>query len=206
VAQAIVEGDPESGGAQLQIRARRFDSQTPTTRLLTLRQQAEETLPELLGRGAAVLDHEIQEAWKQQNLVRPGSEATITISVPVRRLDDWLEVRRRLAEVGPIQQTSVTALSTNRALIEVSFVGDENQLDVALAQNDLDLSLGPSGWELRLAGAPAGRPVGEPSGTMPMESGASDSGGAAATGDMPAEQMSPGQLPQGQTGPAASAP
>jgi hypothetical protein len=63
----------------------------------------------------------------------------------------------------------VTLLSRKRTELDLTFVGDEQQLILALAQSDLDLALNPvSGWQIRVTTAPGptiepGTPVPPPS-------------------------------------------
>ena len=72
--------------------------------------------------------------------------------MPLRGLDDWLKVRRRLDGVAAIQQTGLTTLARDEAQLEITFVGDEQRLTRTLAQRDLFLSLRQdSNWELTLA-------------------------------------------------------
>jgi Uncharacterized protein conserved in bacteria (DUF2066) len=156
VTQAVLSGDAESGLATLQVGSSRIGTQQLQTMLASYTQKLGETLEELLTRAANAVDADVQEAWKQRNLLRPGSERRIVVSVPIAGLADWLEVKRRLGGVAAVQKSEVTLISRTRTEVDLTFVGDEQQLVLALAQRDLSLTLNPvSGWQIRLSEARA---------------------------------------------------
>ena len=153
ITQAVLLGDPESGGASLQVGSARLGRHAQQTIIDNYVQEPAETLQDLLARAAAAVDAAVQESWKQSNLLRPGSQRSITVTVPVARLADWLEVKRRLKDVAAVRRTAVTALSRSKTEVAITFVGDEEQLVLAMAQSDLNLALYPGiGWELQLIG------------------------------------------------------
>ncbi len=153
ITQAVLLGDPESGGASLQVGSARLGRHAQQTIIDNYVQNPAETLQDLFARVAAAVDAAVQESWKQSNLLRPGSQRSITVTVPVARLADWLEVKRRLKDVAAVRRTAVTALSRSKTEVAITFVGDEEQLVLAMAQSDLNLALYPGiGWELQLIG------------------------------------------------------
>lgn len=155
VTQAVVNGDPETGLAAVQVGSSRLGTQQLQTLLASYAQEPGETLAELLARAAAAVDGDVQESWKQRNLLRPGAQRRIVVSVPIATLADWLEVKRRLGGVAAVQKSEVTMLSRKRTELDLTFVGDEQQLVLALAQSDLDLTLNPvSGWQIRISAEP----------------------------------------------------
>ena len=168
VTQAVLNGDAESGFATLQVGSSRIGTQQLQTMLASYVQEPGETLAELLTRAANGVDADVQEAWKQRNLLRPGSQRRIVVSVPIAGLDDWLEVKRRLGEVAAVQKSEITLMSRKRTEVDLTYVGDEQQLILALAQRDLSLTLNPvSGWQVRLSDAPAATAA--PDATAPSE-------------------------------------
>lgn len=169
VTQAVLLGDPEAGQATVQVGTSRLGRQQHATIIENYAQEPEESVPDLFARAAEAVAAEVQERWKQQNLLHPGAQHRISVRVPVGGLADWLAIKSRLAGVAGVQESEVTMLSRAEARVEITFVGDEDQLTVAMAQNDLSLTFEPvGGWRLRLAGAEAapepapGRPGLEP--------------------------------------------
>lgn len=102
---------------------------------------------------AAVTDP-IERDWKAQNLVGGGGEQTITVSVPLTSLKDWTEIRRRLQSVSSLRSMSVRSLSRGQASVDITYAGDQRQLQFALAQRELELAPEASGlgWVLQRRG------------------------------------------------------
>lgn len=121
-----------------------------------LKAEANESDGDLLARGVAAVVADVSEAWKKLTLVRSGEAATITVKVPVTSLKDWLVVRDRLEGVPAIQKSRLIALTRDGARVEIHYVGDASQLQLALAQRDLALARGDPDWTLSAKGA-AGR-------------------------------------------------
>ena len=172
VTQAVLSGDTETGLATLQVGSSRIGTQQLQTLVASYAQEPGETLAGLLTRAANAVDADVQEAWKQRNLLRPGSQRRIVVSVPIAGLADWLEVKRRLGGVAAVQKNEVTLISRKRTEVDLTFVGDEQQLILALAQRDLSLTLNPvSGWQIRLseAVAAAAAPAPAPTESAPSE-------------------------------------
>ncbi|RMD64451.1 MAG: DUF2066 domain-containing protein [Alphaproteobacteria bacterium] len=153
--QAILSVSPGATAATLQVGTSRIGRQASATVVETFTQQPGENIDGLLARAAEAIAEDVQESWKQRNLLRPGEARRIQISVPVRGLTDWLEIRRRLADVAGVERSIVTLMSRAATEISVTFVGDERQLAVAMAQNDLELAYDETlGWRLWIRGAP----------------------------------------------------
>jgi hypothetical protein len=153
VTEATLSGDPETGNAALQVLTRRYrDGMNSTTVRDNLVQVTGEPYEAFLVRAADRIDGAVQETWKQLNVLQFGNQRSILVFVPLGGLDDWLKVRRRLAGVAAVQQTTLTTLTRGEAQLEITFVGDEQRLTRGLAQRDLFLSLrADSNWELTLA-------------------------------------------------------
>jgi hypothetical protein len=168
VTQAFLIGDADTGLATLQVGSSRIGTQQLQTMLASYAQVPGETLAELLTRAANGVDADVQEAWKQRNLLRPGSQRRIVVSSPITGLADWLEVKRRLGGVAAVQKSEITLMSRKRTEVDLTYVGDEQQLILAMAQRDLSLTLNPvSGWQVRLSEAP--EPTIVPSTPAPLE-------------------------------------
>ncbi len=97
----------------------------------------------------------IEQDWKARNLVGGGGEETITVAVPLASLRDWIEIRRRLQSVSSLRRMSVRSLGRGEAMVDLTYAGDQRQLQFALAQRDLALAPEPvgGGWILRRGGA-----------------------------------------------------
>jgi len=80
---------------------------------------------------------QIDEHWKQRNLLGTGQEARLIAEVPFENLREWREVRGRLQRVAAIRETELLALGRNRRRLGLSYLGGIEQLTLAMAQQDL---------------------------------------------------------------------
>jgi len=106
----------------------------------------------LLQRAADSVATQIEERWKQDNLLRAGgSEQALEADVPFGSLREWVEIRNRLGRVAQIRRTDLRAVSKRDAHVVLHYVGDEAQLSQALVQLDLRLETQGEARILRLA-------------------------------------------------------
>ncbi len=129
----------------------------------------------LMQRAALEVTRGIEERWKSEQLLQFGHEATLTVSVNFDDVTQWVAIRRRLADLAIIRRSDLMTLTRHEAVLNLVYIGDDNQLRVALAQRDLQL-LPPSPdaavpgsesavWQLKLATSPA--PVNPPANPPP---------------------------------------
>ncbi|MFQ5466632.1 MAG: hypothetical protein ACE5DS_00705, partial [Kiloniellaceae bacterium] len=137
----------------LQISATRIGREVEETTVDTFAQQPDESQDALFARAAAAVATDIQERWKRRNLLHPGDERTIRVLVDLGSLADWLDIKRRLGAVAGVKRSMVTRMSRAEASVDIRFVGDEQQLSLAMAQSDLDLLFDEAaGWRMRARG------------------------------------------------------
>jgi len=111
----------------------------------------------------------IEDAWKQDNLIRPGFETLVTATVPLDSLQRWLTVRESLDSLSIVARYEVVQLMRREALVDVWINGDAEQFRVALAQRDLELLPGAGDYMLKQRGQPMPEPavVTDPAGAGP---------------------------------------
>ncbi len=114
-----------------------------------------ESVEAMLKRAATEIAVQIEDNWKRENLLRFDRQDSLTVSVPLERLEDWLKVRERLGNIPFIRQSELIYLSRTEAKVRLRYIGDTSQLRLALAQSDLSLSQGPTSWVLRSSGGGA---------------------------------------------------
>ncbi|HXY98711.1 MAG TPA: DUF2066 domain-containing protein [Stellaceae bacterium] len=113
---------------------------------------------ELMGRAAADVVAQVEEAWKSANILDTRASGTLTVQVPTGTLRDWLAVRDRLNGIPAVRSSRLLSLDRNEARVEIRYVGDPDQLRLALAQRDLELSGGDPDWVLQRRGASTAPP------------------------------------------------
>ncbi len=108
---------------------------------------------DLLARAVAGTVAQVNDAWKQANMLDYSQTATLTVTVPADDLGSWLAVRQRLAATTAVQSSQLLSLDRHGARVELHYVGSPDQLRVGLAQNNLNLSGSDPDWVLQRGGA-----------------------------------------------------
>jgi hypothetical protein len=96
----------------------------------------------------------VQNSWKQENLVDPNQRAQVKVHVPFSSLQQWVDVKRHLAQVSLIKSVNLTNLSRTGADIELTYLGDEVQFVRALNQANLMITNSGEGLQPRTLAAP----------------------------------------------------
>jgi Uncharacterized protein conserved in bacteria (DUF2066) len=84
---------------------------------------------------------------------RSDQPATLSASVPINSLGEWVQVRDRLASVAAVRKVELLSLSRQEAKIQIRYVGSADQLKSSLAEVDLGLGGGDPVWRLQISGA-----------------------------------------------------
>lgn len=142
VAEAQPSVDAASGEAQLALSARRYGPGGPAGEMQDKLSAAggAAALPGLYAEAAQRVSDFLQAEWKQENLVTSTVEQHLDVVAPLASLEEWIELRRRLADVSVVRQADLLALSRREARLDLVFIGDRGQLARALAQRNLVLN------------------------------------------------------------------
>lgn len=142
---ARLTGDPEGGEAGLSIELRRIGpGRDGGMEMESLRQREGEPAERFYRRAVESVNARIQEEWKGENQLRFDSRDQLLVRVPLRGLEDWVQVRRRLDATPSILEVEILHLSRQRAVLGLAYVGEESQLGRRLAQHGLGLENEPS--------------------------------------------------------------
>lgn len=105
-----------------------------------------QTWADLFSMAAVRAWEEVEDEWKQENMLQFGISGQITALVPLTKLEDWLAVRQRINQVPLIDRFELQAITQDRAQVTLYFVGDETQLSLAMAQLDLAIDQQDGAW------------------------------------------------------------
>jgi hypothetical protein len=78
-----------------------------------------------------------------------GAPATLTATVPISGLAEWVAVRDRLAAVPTVRRIDLLSLNRQQARIAIIYSGTPEQLKSSLADADLDLGGEGPTWRVR---------------------------------------------------------
>ncbi|MFA7429884.1 MAG: DUF2066 domain-containing protein [Rhodospirillaceae bacterium] len=163
---AVARLQPGAGGAPAQVRVDATQSGISDGGAFTVTQplpadaaSPDDALTQALALAVRGLARQVDEAWKVRAVGYSGATTQLTAVVPLDgRLEDWLEVRRRLAAAPAIRETRLQALTKDRAQITILYGGDPNGLAESLGRQGLGLTDEGGYWMLRTQ-APGQPPV-----------------------------------------------
>lgn len=111
-----------------------------------------ETPDGLLARAVRDIDRGIDTVFKQPNLLQFDRSASLSTLVPLTGMDEWLTVRERLGRVSQVRRWELVSLSKAEAALVLHTVGEQEQLNAALANAGLRLEFSDGFWIMRPVG------------------------------------------------------
>jgi len=156
VATARVGTDPESGVPEVRLDARRVGEIERTGEPLTLRAAPEQSQEDLLEEAVRRLQASLDERWKSRNLLRFDQAGLMVVDVPINRLEEWVRIRRGLANLSEVSQVEIEAFAREKVRAQIRFIGDEARLEDGLRRLGLTVSREGETWQLRPTGGSPG--------------------------------------------------
>lgn len=149
VAQAILILD--RGRPDLEVYVTRYGTaQVEQTVVKSFASAKGESVEQLLSRAAAELTSQIEDNWKRDNLLQFGRRAVVAVKIKIGGLQDWLNIRQRLAGVAVIRRIDLVILSVDEVRVNLHYLGEQEQLSLALKQADLSIVRDGDGWVLQM--------------------------------------------------------
>ncbi len=109
-----------------------------------------EAVEAVLRRAAARVADEIEDRWKADNLLQFERSEIVAVVLSIKSLGDWVKARSRLGRVAVVDRVDLVLLSRDEARLNIRYLGDIDQLALALAQADLSLREEEGNWILEL--------------------------------------------------------
>ena len=114
-----------------------------------------ESQDEFMKRAVTAIAGNIEGGWKKDASGQYDQQGSLTATVPISSLDDWLRLRDRLVSASTIRKVDLMSLSRQEATIEIQYLGNTDQLKASLAGLNIDLVRGEPTWRLTRSGSPA---------------------------------------------------
>jgi len=134
--------DPKTGVLELTVTTRfhgpGWKSAPPLEAVLPGDADATEAI--LVAEAVSVVMSQAEEEWKRRNLLRFDQQQVLSILVPLSGMEHWVKVRRTLADIAAVRHASISQITLDEADVDLAFVGNMDQLQVALAQEEFSLS------------------------------------------------------------------
>ena len=112
--------------------------------------QQGEGIDALLNRAAVEIRARIEDQWKADNLLEFERADVVAVTLPITGLKHWVDAKRRLARVAVIENTELVLLSRNEVRLNIHYIGEAEQLKLALAQADMVLTKDEGNWIVKL--------------------------------------------------------
>lgn len=144
---AMVTGAPDAGSRSLKVTSARYPATGNAQPLpdKTFPLGAPEGDAAVFNDAAAAVAQDVDAVWRRGNAVSTKAVAIITVRVPTVTLDDWVAMRRRLADVPQAEQVQVLAVGRDYATVAISYPGGPDDLTAALGKRGLALRNDGSG-------------------------------------------------------------
>ncbi len=114
-----------------------------------------ESADALMARAIGDTMQQVEQAWKNASTPDAKAGGVLLARVPAASLQDWVAVRDRLSGVPVVRGSRLVSLDRQGARIELHYIGDPQQLRLALGQRDLELSGNDPDWVLQRRAAEA---------------------------------------------------
>ena len=152
VVDAEQTGASPEGGPSVAVTVRRFQGQSVRVGGGAYGGAMSDSLETVLALAALTTRGQLEDEWKEANLLRFDRESSLAIDIPLSGLADWLDIRDRLAGIAQIRRLEITAMSSRFARAVLHYIGEDQQLVGALARNDLRLDREADFWLLHRRG------------------------------------------------------
>lgn len=92
---------------------------------------------------------EIEDRWKQTEVIQFNIASKLVVMVPVNSLSDWICVRKQLDNIKLINRHELQAMKRDRVQVKLSFSGSIGRLISTLAKHDFTLEHADGYWILQ---------------------------------------------------------
>ena len=152
IVDAVETGLSPEGGPSVAVTVRRLQGESVRVSGGAYGGSMSDSLEMVLTMAALTTRGQLEDEWKEANLLRFDRESSLAIDIPLKGVSDWLDIRDRLAGIALIRKLDITALSLRFARAVMHYIGEDQQLVGALARKDLHLIREADVWLLHRRG------------------------------------------------------
>lgn len=148
-ASSVLVASAGKGAGGLQVNMTQIKADGRAQRSSSFAPAATEDDLALANRAAGSIADSLQEDWKRTTSVDYGQQSSLSVTVVITNLGDWVGIKKQLEATRLIQVVAVEEMNLNTARLRLDYVGKVDQLQTALAQANLFLVADASGsWTL----------------------------------------------------------
>lgn len=152
IVDAVENGISRDGGPSVEVTVRRFQGQGVRVGGGIYSGTLSETLDSVLAAAAFTTRRQLEDEWKEANLLRFDRESSLAIDIPLTGVSDWRDIRDKLGGIAMIRKLEITSISIRFARAVLHYIGEDQQLVGALARSDLRLVREADFWLLNRIG------------------------------------------------------
>ena len=89
---------------------------------------------------------ELNETWKQKNLLQFDKTGVVGVSLSIKNLEDWVTASRRISRVPVVEKLEVVLFSKHLIRLKIQFIGHISKLKSALMLEDIKLIEKEGNW------------------------------------------------------------
>lgn len=96
------------------------------------------------------LKKEINQIWKNQNLIDINTPSFINLTLEINKRKDLLRLKSILEQIDVIENSSVLLLNKDYAKIKVKYLGKVSKIKAKLIEQNIDIKIVNNEWKLSL--------------------------------------------------------
>jgi hypothetical protein len=109
-----------------------------------------ESVKAFFERSVSEINARIEDQWKLDNLLEFERVGVVAVTLPVNDLTEWVDAKRRLKNVAVIENSELVLISRTEVRLNIHFIGDTQQLKLALDQVGIILKEQDGSWIMLL--------------------------------------------------------
>ena len=105
----------------------------------------------MIGASVKRVYRELNETWKRSHLLQFDKTGVLGVSLPIKNLEDWVTVNRRISRIPVVEKIQVVLFSKHLIRLKMQFIGHISKLKSALILEDIErLPKKYQGWLLKV--------------------------------------------------------
>ena len=91
----------------------------------------------------------IEDRWRNKNVLQYNVTGKIMVNVQLTSLKKWHVLEKKIGGVPLVEKINLSSITKNIAEISIDFLGNQEQLIIALSENDIELFQQKNSWYLK---------------------------------------------------------
>ena len=97
-----------------------------------------------------VLKKEINQIWKEQNLIDVNTTSFLDFFLEIKKIDDYLKIKSILDEIDVIENYSVLEMTNKHLKIRLKYRGKVSKIKNKLIEQKMDIRIIDNIWKLKI--------------------------------------------------------